>query len=1727
MNKKLIILFVFAILVEAISTHEITKSLNAQCDDSGSETFDLEVTPSGSINISEFKITLTLKNGQDDKEGLKAMCTLKELGSDMPSDSNGKAFDSKEFISDEDKNSQGLSQEVQDSNKNSQGLSQEVQDSNKNSQGLSQEVLDSNKNSQGLSQEVQDSNKNSQDLSQEVLDSNKNSQGLSQEVQDSNKNSQGLSQEVQDSNKEFQDLSQEVLDSNKNSQSQEVLDSNKNSQGLSQEVRDSNKEFQDGSSDSNNEMTDSDTIMADKDSESSVAEKDPKEDTDSTMASLSDTTKSDDEDTGNKGGNDPNSGRRLEENATPVTYTCTLEGSSKEGSYQITVEGSDLTVGEDFTVELSACEAKDVSDKFSSDEESDKILDSNKGLLSDEAGLLSDSNELSSIILDKGKSEVHLSFRQVSGFNPTAFSFSFFGLTTQDIPKDFSFTFMIFLITEQGKGTPVEAKCTIKEAVELGDLLIKQAEFICSFAETTINLISIEIASCDEVAGLPTDETLLNPKLTDDIILNDSSKDKSKQEPPSLAQVNMDSFDFSTVDEGTFKFKLTLDEIKEGIAEGETFEFIFNGIKLLFEILKIEGNILTFDVSIYGELQNQPIAFEQTVVNIDGIEAFVLPGFLTTSITTEGIHGPEDSGIKESEGLSDNAGSQSSDEEGLSDNKSDNAGTPSSDEAGLSDNKSDNAGTPSSDESGSTDKESDNAGSSTTDESGSSDKESDNAGSSTTDESGSSDKESDKAGSSTTDESGSSDKESDKAGSSSTDESESTDKESDNAGSSTTDESGSTDKESDNAGSSTTDEEGSTDKESDKAGSDEGSEQVGEDSTEPAGTNQGTNGTNPENTNQQEPGTKNPIGPNETITDSPDLEEEKKEAEAKLVIFITFRQINGFAFKPGTISFNFFALITQSLTAPHSIKLLFNLITTEGMNDTATEIECKLEESVEVKEGDTQQASFKCEYTGLDPNIVYSGLRLNSSEEIAGIPSEDEILLNPALADEAITNGELSDAKDTKVPISFEFESLETQTCNKDGKFLLKGKFEKDINILNKFSIPLTFPPEAKMTCSLEADGIQCIADEQLEGSVMIEQQIITDGAEELFILKKVDQTGIKCENGLEIQAEEKIKVDISFRQVSNISNITQKAGGNGLRFFFAAFVNNNLKQGYEIQIKVIVIINNEEKEKNAICTLEKAVNAAQGTKTQADFICEVALEKGEEVNPKDLVVSPYNENIGGCEELTLEELSPYQTDAAIKESSDSPLSQVIDFKDEENKNKVPPTFTIESMNFNKCSKKGKIKIEGKFSQNITEEMTFELPFSFPKTKVKCTVESAEANAVATITCKMQKVKGRLKFTNLLIEPRLIKKKRLEMLYIEQKQLTLEGQNCLDYNEIKKEHARQRKFAPFTFLQLGRPAGYSGLFFLALTRKEFKNPFSTLVLKINVTLTVEQSRRRNLETLELDEPISVSCSPKSDAQTNNSVALDCSNDDGKELNPVSTELEDDQIAGAPEEIIVDKNPDLDYSKIDTLKDFDNLPSVTITNITSNNCSTTGQYVIEADYTGELKESGVKHEIKIPFATPDSNGLCTMKVDSSSKKLTLNCDNTESFDVSEIIISPQTVYNETDSTPLFKITNDSTAPSQFACAISDDNYVPPKQNTTNDGGNKASQTARYRKNSSGLGGGAIAGIVIASVVVIGIVGALIALIKTGAFASKSAGTAASVDNSTINRIKIDEQNPNMV
>ena len=1284
--------------------------------------------------------------------------------------------------------------------------------------------------------------------------------------------------------------------------------------------------------------------------------------------------------------------RRLQEkpgDIIPVTYVCSLDSLVKPGSYNLEkADNENLNITTNFPIELPPCS----SDMISSDEGSD---------------LEGKSEEL---IEDLKRAYIKLSFRQVLDFDKTNFKFNFIGLTTDNIDAGTKITFMIIIILGKGnKPEPVEVTCSnnLDAKVDGSSNPVAVVSFECKIPEKeTEGLESIEIASSEFVAGLPANKTLLNPVLTDAAIEAKLLDKKATMEPPTLAKFE-GKITNEMINEGKFEFSLELVEIPEFLKLESTFEMplVFpEGIVLVFTIIEIKDTTVTFSVEIKGEVNDQPLVLEQTVISIQGKEAFIFPGFATEKITTEGVKEDSDKILSSDEGsdLEDNEISSDKD-------SSDNAG-----EEGKSDEEKGESNELSSDES--------------TDEEG---KSSDNATSS--DESGES---------------------SDKAGS-----------------------------------------------------SDEESTTTGQISTT------GTNETSPNSDS---------VISDKGNSDEPTPEELKEDALERAEIFITFRQISGFAFVPGTVSFNFFALITQSLDVPYQIKLFVNLITVEGMDDQPTEIECSLDSSVEVKEGETKQASFKCEKKDLDKSKVYTGLRLNSSDSIAGIPTDDETALNPALTDDAIANGEVKDyskPEQAEIPPSFTFDSMDEQECSKDGKFLIKGTLSEEKKINGQFSIPLTYPEGITLTCSFEDQDIQCIADKELDDSVIIEQMVISEGGEELFILQKVIQDSMSCANGLKVQAEEKTNVAVSFRQVCKIEEKPS-----GFSFFFFAFVNKNLPQSYVLEINVIVMIGGSPVEKVAKCTLKEAVTVT-GSPVQGDFECEVALESGEKAETKDLSLSPNNGNIGGCAELTPEELSPSATDEAIKNG------EISDFSLPENKNKVPPSFTISTMNFAKCASKGKIKVEGEFSEEIKEEMTFELPFSFPAAKVKCTVESATAKQKVEIVCKMQKVKKSLMFKQLIIEPRLLKKKRAEMLYVQKANIELEeeGIKCENYNDIKLQLAKRRKEnAKFSFIQIGRPTGFNFWFFLALTKKLPTVEFTSMT--IEVTLTIEKNRGRNLDTVELDDDTTIKCTPNKDQGTENSCPLNC---EGKGSNPVAVEFEDDKISGAPDKVTIDTNPNPDYSKKTALEEFDKLPSLTVTNIASNNCSNTGKYIIEGTFTGTLNNA---NDMTIPFDSPDSSGLCDLEVESNNFKL--NCENKEEFDVSEIMLSPKVVYDKSGNEALFKISNDFTAPKPFACAIGNLTTSKPDSTISSliiistdiiNGTEPASEgLKRFTKNSkSGLSGGAIAGIVVACVVAIAIVGAVFAISKSSA-ATAGATNAASVDNTTsINKFNLEETNPNVV
>ena len=155
----------------------------------------------------------------------------------------------------------------------------------------------------------------------------------------------------------------------------------------------------------------------------------------------------------------------------------------------------------------------------------------------------------------------------------------------------------------------------------------------------------------------------------------------------------------------------------------------------------------------------------------------------------------------------------------------------------------------------------------------------------------------------------------------------------------------------------------------------------------------------------------------------------------------------------------------------------------------------------------------------------------------------------------------------------------------------------------------------------------------------------------------------------------------------------------------------------------------------------------------------------------------------------------------------------------------------------------------------------------------------------------------------------------------------------------------------------------------------------------------------------------------------------------------------------------------------------------------------------------------------------------------SKNVTFNCENTEAFTTPDLItISAQPISNKYDNDTLFKISEDFSI-TGFSCAISDNSLKTPFRNTTQPSTTipspetiptttpiSPSGKTRYTKKSSGLGGGAIAGIVIASVVAVAGVATFVALGKTGAFSkSKNPGVIASENSNSNNKFNIESQN----
>ena len=848
-------------------------------------------------------------------------------------------------------------------------------------------------------------------------------------------------------------------------------------------------------------------------------------------------------------------------------------------------------------------------------------------------------------------------------------------------------------------------------------------------------------------------------------------------------------------------------------------------------------------------------------------------------------------------------------------------------------------------------------------------------------------------------------------------------------------------------------------------------------------------------------------------------ETDKKENTPKNITF-SYRQINNFEQKDTSkIEFDLYALtMEEELSKGLQIPIYVNLIHTNGTRDEEpTESICILNQDIK---GNTASslAYFRCSIENLEE--IYYSFRYNYSNYIIGVPN-DEIALDPILTKKSIEKNEIIDSSDeSNLPPTFIIGSMIHENCEENGVLTFLGNISKLIDDNIAFTLALPNLEGTSLYCNLNGAEvkIECKTDRKIEGkTIEIAQTIIKEGTKEVILLGSfMSEEQITCANAIYKESTEKSSITISFRQVSHFEKKS-----NGFSFYFTSLLSKEYKKGYNLDLKMDVEIKGKYTEKIANCILEKDAYPAAGSLVQGNFLCSVNLSPSEYSNTNftTIRVSQANDKIGGISNLNEITENPYKTDLAIKEIKEkkakneyiSEYADIVDYLEEEVK--IHPVFNIDDIKeSDTCGNTGKFILVGAVTDDITEDVKFDLPLTYPSDILKCEMFTSKKNDKIEITCKSSF--GFKDVQNIVFEQRLITKKNKEIVIIPNKQINLNQViNCIDYNSAKIQLVKQRSNSGLFFLQVSKftPLLNSFKFFIALTRRETKVAF-----KKNHELPVKlkfASKRflRNLE--EVVSGITAKCDINDELQTDYAAGYDCANSDSFSGTPQSLEIESNKIEdieGIPDSANPDKlNYNIDYSQLQNLKNVDNLPTAELQNINADTCSENGEFNMTAILNKKGNLESKYSDVWITFAVPETRGLCEITI--KDLNMSMTCQNEENFYITRVFLERQAVQ-DSEGNEIFFIES-FINPEQFACDISlnlftkiknatfednemDSQYTDNANETLTDKPVENSNTFRsmFRKNSSKLSGGAIAAIVVCLVIAIAIVLILIFLNK---------------------------------
>lgn len=827
----------------------------------------------------------------------------------------------------------------------------------------------------------------------------------------------------------------------------------------------------------------------------------------------------------------------------------------------------------------------------------------------------------------------------------------------------------------------------------------------------------------------------------------------------------------------------------------------------------------------------------------------------------------------------------------------------------------------------------------------------------------------------------------------------------------------------------------------------------------------------------------------------------KKEDKIDSKLIISFRQLNGYQLikDKQKIIFLFYGMVSKDLPKGHIIKMDVNLIKDNFEEDKPRTATCILKKGIVIKGDEPIQGDFNCTIEDLEKEeiININSFVLKQSQYFSGIP-EDNVLLNPVLTQKYINLGKLIDYsvdknKEEKVP-SFNSTLIDDSNCNINGTFIINGILTSDLNNALKFDLPIAYPENLTATCSInsgkknETINITCKTNGEINNqNIMISQNTILDNnKKELLIISKIEaQKESQCNNAKTQIINDKLNnnIKISFRQVNQFYPMNKRTN-----FHFIGISDQSLSSEKTLKILVAIIFNGTKIEKEANCTLNSfsSLNALNPNYGQANFICEVKHDEFDKI--EDLEVISSDEILGLNDDLEDNQKSPYITDKMIKETINEPsLGQVLNFSSTTDFYDIPPTFEISSINFDKCESKGKIKVNGKFNQKIDQKFDFTIPLSYPSSSIKCTAPNIDANRNVDIDCKIQK-----DFYNaeqIIIEPRIIKKKHREVIFIKNYTYNKKKQTCKNYNTLQKTIEANKTKNNYSFLQTNNfiPTP-SGLFFRILIYS-LQNDFPKTI-PIIISIRRRISNLRNLQDIQEEDEIE--CLPEDKNISPEIKGYNCNSTikakDASDFEDFS--FESDVVPGIYEE---NSNPILTDNNIKSgivpqiTKDY-KIGSFDDTKIEDKNCNVSGIFYISGNLNN--KELAKLKPFEIHYSNPpDSYSLCNF----TSYEL-MECNNAEAFEDEFIVINKQTLANGMLYFPGV------TSNDIFTCAISSSSSLSLETPV----GNNTEIVNSYfnkKRSSSGLSGGAIAAIVIISAAVLVGIGILISIIKNGILFSK--------------------------